>query len=201
MKINLLKTLLTDPIAGWKRIHKEDFRMADCYARYVIPLALIGPVAALIGTTRVGWQVGGSDVVRLTLDSALRMSVSSFFAILMVVFILAKTIHWMAGTYNAEQRLDTCVSLATFSATPLFLTGFAMVYPMPWFVYLLGLPALSYSVALLYKGVPIMMEINKEKAFLFSSAILALGLVSLVGLIAATVSLWGVGFGPDFVTD
>ena len=65
---------------------------------------------------------------------------------------------------------------------------------------ILGDPALGYSVALLYTGVPIMMDVNKEKGFLFSSAILAFGLVALVGLIVVTVSLWGFGIGPSFRT-
>ena len=105
----------------------------------------------------------------------------------------------MAATYDSTQSLASCFALAAFTATPLFLVGITLLYPMPWFVYLVGLPALGYAVMLLYTGVPVMMDTNKERGFLFASAILALGLVSLVGLIAVTVSLWGFGLGPSFL--
>ena len=39
-----------------------------------------------------------------------------------------------------------------------------------------------------------------ERAFLFASAVMAVGLVALVGLLAATVMLWGIGIGPTFTS-
>ena len=198
MKISMLTNLILHPSAGWEEVKAEALSIKECYARYVIPLALIAPIASFIGTSMIGWRVGGGDAVRLTTDSALKISVLTFFAMLVVVYVLARTIHWMARTYDSEKSLAECFFLAAFTAVPLFLVGITMIYPMPWFVYLLGLPALGYSVALLYTGVPVMMEVNKEQGFLFSSAILALGLVSLVGLIVVSVSFWGFGAGPCF---
>ncbi len=200
MKIGLIINLILHPSAGWEAVKSEALSVKGCYARYVIPLALIAPIAAFIGTSRVGWRVGSGDVVRLTSDSALQIAVLMYFAVLVVVYIVARMIHWMAQTYDSSQTLARCFSLAAFTAAPLFLVGVTMLYPMPWFVYFLGLPALGYTVALLYTGVPIMMGVNKEQGFLFSSAILAFGLVALVGLIAVSVSFWGFGIGPSFRT-
>jgi hypothetical protein len=72
------------------------------------------------------------------------------------------------------------------------------LYPVLWLNMVLGIPALSYSVYLLYSGVPIMMGISTERGFLFSSAVLAVGLVSFVALLAVTAILWGMGLGPQF---
>jgi hypothetical protein len=200
MKINLIANLLLHPAAGWEQVKSESLSVKEAYGRYVIPLALIAPIATFIGTSMVGWRVGSGDPVRLTTDSALKISVLTFFAMLVVVYVLARTIHWMAHTYDSEKSVAECFSLSAFTAVPLFLVGIVMIYPMPWFVYLVGLPALGYAVALLYTGVPVMMDVNKEQGFLFSSAILALGLVSLVGLIVVSVSFWGFGAGPAFRT-
>ena len=73
-----------------------------------------------------------------------------------------------------------------------------ILYPVLWINFLFGLPALAYAVYLLYSGVPIMMNIPPEKGFLFASAVLAVGLVALVGLLASTVVLWSYGLGPAF---
>jgi hypothetical protein len=165
-----------------------------------VPLSLITAVSAYFGTSQVGWRVGSGDAVMLTTASAFRLSSMTFIAMLVVVFVLAKTVHWMAGTYGSDMTLRECFCLSAFSAVPLYLVGITLIYPIPWLIYLIGLPALGYSVVLLYSGVPVMMDVNKEKGFLFASSILALALVSLVGLIAVTVSLWGFGFGPVFRT-
>ena len=45
-----------------------------------------------------------------------------------------------------------------------------------------------------------MMGVPKERGFLFASAVLAVGLVMLVGVLAATVILWGAGIGPVFAS-
>ena len=62
------------------------------------------------------------------------------------------------------------------------------------------MPALAYTVYLLYSGVPVMMGVSKERGFLFSSAVLAVGLVMLVAVLAASAILWGMGVGPVLTT-
>ena len=59
---------------------------------------------------------------------------------------------------------------------------------------------LGYTVYLFYTGVPVMMEIPQERGFLFSSAVMAFGLVALVALLAMSVLLWNSGFGPSFTS-
>jgi hypothetical protein len=46
--------------------------------------------------------------------------------------------------------------------------------------------------------VPIMMGISEDRGFLFSSAVLAVGLVAFVALLATTAILWGMGLEPQF---
>jgi len=114
------------------------------------------------------------------------------------VFTVGKLMQWMGQTYGANKPLPQCIALSAYTATPLFLIGFAALYPMLWLDMLLGLPALAYSVYLLYTGVPIMMEIPPERGFLFSTAVLGVGLVMLVGVMAASAILWSWGVGPVF---
>jgi len=98
--------------------------------------------------------------------------------------IAASTIRAIAGTF--------------FIPAPLFLVGIFQLVPILWLNLLVGLPALAYTVFLLYVGIPAVMEIPAERGFLFASAVLAVGLVGLVGLLAVTVILWGIGIGPVF---
>lgn len=191
--------LLSHPAEEWKRIRKEGCPIGACYVFHILLLAAIPPVCGYIGTTRVGWQIG-ARTFRLLPESALTIAVLYYLALLVALFTLAALIHWMRQTYGAKRPLAHSVALAGYVATPLFLIGVFQLYPALWLNLIVGLPALAYTVFLLYTGVPIMMGISKERGFLFSSAVLAVGLVMLVGLLAATVVLWGMGVGPAFTT-
>jgi hypothetical protein len=188
--------LMTAPEQEWKAIKKERCTIGKCYCSHVLLLALIPAVAGYIGTTMVGWQVTSREVHRLTPDSALTIAILFYITMLVAVFTIGKLIHWMGQTYGSRQPLAQCIALAAYTATPLFLIGVMLLYPLLWLNLLLGLPALAYSVYLLYSGVPVMMGVSKERGFLFASAVLAVGLVVLVGVLAASVILWGVGLGP-----
>ncbi len=190
--------LFTEPRQAWARIRDRNWTIAEIYLRAVMPLALISPVSGLIGTTQVGWQIASEEPVKLTFASALQISVVYYGAILVAVFVIGALIHWMGETYGANQPLARCIALAAYTCTPLFLVGFFQMYPVLWLNFMVGLPALAYTVYLLYSGVPIMMEIPPERGFLFSSAVLAVGLVALVGLLVTTVVLWSFGLGPAF---
>jgi len=190
--------LLSRPEDEWKDIRKENCTIGKCYCSHVLLLAAIPPLAGYIGTTQVGWSVVSREVNRLTPESALWIAVLSYLTILVAVFTVGKLIHWMGQTYGAKQTLPQCIALAAYTATPLFLIGIMLVYPVLWLNLLIGLPALAYTVYLLYTGVPIIMGIPKERGFLFSSAVLAVGLVMLVAVLAATVILWDIGMGPVF---
>jgi hypothetical protein len=121
-----------------------------------------------------------------------------YIALLVGIFSIGWVIHLLGKAYEVEKSLSLCIALAAYAATPLFLIGLMQVYPVLWLNMLLGLPALAYTVYLLYSGLPIMMEIPPEKGFLYSSAVLAVGLIALVALLAMTALLWGMGLQPVF---
>jgi len=192
--------LLAHPREEWQAIRDERCSVGKCFCSHVLLLAAVPVIAGFVGTTQVGWQVGTREAVRLTVASAAPIAVLSFLTLLVAVVSIGKMIHWMGQTYDANVPLAQCIALAAYTATPLFLVGAVLFYPALWLNLVLGLPALAYTVYLLYLGVPIMMEISPERGFLFSSAVLAVGLVTLVAVLAATVLLWGLGFGPEFTS-
>jgi len=190
--------LLYGPSKEWENISDKKQSISHIYLTYLIFFAAIPPASAFIGSTYVGWQIGNGDTHTLTTQSALYLSVIAYFAILVAVFVLSMFIQWMAKTYGAKPSLAECVNLTAYSFTPLFLAGFLGAFPILWLDMLVTLFAIGMSVNLLFKGVPKLMGISEEKAFLFSSSILTVAMVSLVGMLAITVIFWGSGFSPVF---
>ena len=193
--------LFTHPDQEWQQIRSEDEEsIGHLYLTHTLILAAIPAVSAYIGTTQVGWQIGERAPVMLTSDSAVWMALMSYLAMLAGVGVMGGFIHWMARTYNATPSLGRCVAFATYTATPLFLGGLAALYPHMWLGMMVGLAAVCYTVYLLYVGLPVFMGVPPNDGFMFSSSVLAVGLVVLVAIMAFTVVLWGVGIGPEFIS-
>jgi hypothetical protein len=190
--------LFVNPKREWVSIRNDECTVGKCYAAHVMLLAAIPAISGFIGTTQFGWKIGAGDPVKLTLESAGMISVAYYFAMLVGVYAIGFMIHWMGKTYDADVPLSQCVVLAAYTATPLFLIGIMELYPVLWLNMVVGIVALAYTVYLLYSGVPIMMDISEDRGFLFSSAVLAVGLVAFVALLAVTAILWGMGLEPQF---
>ncbi|NIR93265.1 MAG: YIP1 family protein, partial [Gammaproteobacteria bacterium] len=62
--------LFAHPEEEWKDIRKEDCTIGRCYCSHVLTLAAIPPIAGFIGTTQIGWRIGGGDPVTLSTNSA-----------------------------------------------------------------------------------------------------------------------------------
>ena len=190
--------LFVNPKREWVSIRNDECTVGKCYALHVMVLAAIPAISGFIGTTQFGWQIGAGDPVKLTVQSAGMIAIMYYFAMLVGVYAIGWMIHWMGKTYDADVPLAQCVVLAAYTATPLFLIGIMELYPVLWLNMVVGIVALSYTVYLLFSGVPIMMDISEDRGFLFSSAVLAVGLVAFVGLLAVTAILWGMGLEPQF---
>jgi hypothetical protein len=198
MVLNHVWGLLTQPGREWERIREERCTVPKCYFNHVLILAALPAICGFIGTTQVGWRFGAGEPVMLTTQSALLIAVLFYLAMLVGVYIMGRLMHWMALNFGAEPTMDQCVVTAAYIATPLFLVGITALYPVLWINMLAGLVAVGYTVYLLYTGIPIVMRVTKEQGFLFASSLLTVGLVMLVGMLAVTALLWGVGFGPVF---
>ena len=105
MQMSLLHALglLARPGAEWTAIRDRRYGVARSLFTHTAVFALIPAVAGYIGTTRIGWQIGAGDVVRLTEASALRIAVLYYLAMVAVTCSVAWVIHWMRRTYGASQ--------------------------------------------------------------------------------------------------
>jgi hypothetical protein len=162
-------------------------------------VALIPAICCYYATAHIGWTIGSGDPIKLSNQSAQIMAVSMYFALAFGVFTLGFLIKWMAKTFDSKPDYIQSLELATYTATPLIMVGVTALFPVLWFVILSVISAMIYSIYLLYSGVPIMMNIPKEKSFIYASSVVTCGLVILISLIAITAMMWTTGFGPEFV--
>jgi len=197
MILNHLWVLYAHPKEEWQTIDARHESLKYSLT-HIMLVALIPSICAYFSAVNIGWSIGVGDPIRLTADSAMMLGVAMYVALILGVFALAYLAHWMAHTFGAEPTYTQTLELASYTSTPLFMVGFAALYPELWFVMLVGLAGLSYSVYLLYVGVPILMHIPEERGFIYSSSVVTCGLILLVCVLTATAILWSSGFSPMF---
>lgn len=185
------------PTSEWGEVSKQDTGPVDIL--YLLIMALLPAIAWYYGTAVIGWQVADGETVRLTADSA--MAIVSLFYLAMVASVccIGYFVHWMAQSYGSDSSIVKGISLVGYCATPMFIAGLVGFYPILWLDMLIGVLAISHTLYLLYIGIPIVMDIPKERGFLFASAILAVCLVIFMALMGATVILWELGVMPVFI--
>lgn len=185
--------LLAHPQREWKQIHSERETLTHLYARHVLALAAIPVICSYIGTTQVGWSLGGDHSIVLGLLDAFYAGIVFYLVILVSVYVVGSVIHWMARRYDSHPSRRACVVFAGYVATPMFLSGLVALYPLIWLCLLAGIVGLCYTAYLLYLGIPAFLNISSEQGFIVSSTTLAIGVLVLEALLAMTVLLWGYG--------
>ncbi len=196
--MNHIIGILFSPTNEWAKIRDSNKSVVGHFLSYILIIALLPPVAWYFGSTQIGWDIGERNV-RITADSAIQISVLFYLAIVIGTGGLGYMVHWMSETYEAHtSTVDKGIAVAAYTLTPLFVAGAIGFYPLLWIDIIIGCAAAAYTVYLLYIGVPIVMEIPKERGFLFASAMVAVGLVASAALLGATVILWEMGAMPVF---
>lgn len=191
--------ILTSPAATWRKLAELDEHGRSIMLLYPIVLAILPAVAWYYGVTQVGWHIGDGDYLKLTERSATLICFLFYGAMLGCVYTIGYFVHWMSDTYGGKSTLLKGMVVAGVTSTPMFIIGAAGFYPLLWLDMLLAVAAGSWSVYLLYVGIPIIMDIPKERGFLFASAIIAISLVILICLLVATTMAWEWGAAPTFV--
>jgi hypothetical protein len=191
--------LLVSPVAGWRQVAARPLPLVRRLAFHTLPWALVPAIGWYVGITTVGWQIGEEPNMRMTPESALRVCLLFYAAMVAGVLVLGYLVHWMASTYAATtSSFAKGVAIVTFTATPFFLAGLLGLYPSLWLDIVIGTVVAGYCIYLLYIGVPIVMNVPPERGFLFASAVIGVALVGIVAAMAGTALLWDFGAEPVY---
>jgi hypothetical protein len=166
------------------------------FFKLVIWLAAIPPVLAYIGGSRFGWRLGAEEPLFLAQDVLIKISVGYFIGLLFGFVSSAVIAKWMASTYGARLSLGIHYAVITIVGAPLVVGSIIHLYPHVFINIIVLVPALIWSMYLLYKGLPVVLRISPERGMLMASSLIGYLLVAFVCLLGIMVVLWGRGFGP-----
>ena len=154
---------------------------------YTAILALIPTICGYMATVNTGWDLGAGEPFTIAAHKAIYISIAAYVSFNVGVYAMGFGICWLAKTFNVTPNPIHCIELALFTSVPLFLAGFAALYPVLIVDLLIGMAAIVASVYLLYLGIPIFMHIPQEEGFIYSTWVVSLGLIMLIVFLGVSV--------------
>lgn len=191
-----LKTLIS-PGKVFQEIAAGNELVIYAVHRQTFKLVILPPVFAWVGSTVFGWRLGTADPIYL--ENTARIIVSFFYAMALGFGYISTVLlaRWMAKTYGSNTDIQVIGALITVVVAPLSIASVAHLYPQVFFNVLVMIPAVIWSMNLLYRGLPIVMDIPPERGMMMSSSLVGWLLVAFVSLLGISVSLWTYGLGPS----
>jgi len=155
-----VKKILFDPANCWQEIKDETIDIKQFFLSYVLILAAIGPISKFIGYAIIGRAFG----YRLSFLGAITNLILSYVIEIAGVIISAFIMNQLASTLNYKNDFKEHLKLICYSLTPYWiLSVFYLIPPLS----LISLIGALYSIYLLFLGAPIIIEVPKEKIFIY----------------------------------
>jgi len=177
------KGIILSPASEWSKIATEDTSSAQVSGRYVVPLALIGPVAGVIGSQVFGGAAMGLRYYS-SLTGALTVGFVSFVLTIVTYALLTLIADLLAPRFGGDLSPERASKLIGYGSTPVWLAGVFALVPMLSILGVLGL----YSIYLIYLGATPMLNVPREKAGVFTAVLVLCGLALNFVVASITVS-------------
>ncbi len=195
--ISVLVRLFFQPSRVFSELAGTKPSSISVFFKAALWLGLLPPIFAYFGTSEFGWRLGTVEPLFLEKELLLSISFSYFIALLIGFISSAFVSQWMSNTYGARHTLGIHFALITIVGAPLALASVIHLYPDVFLNVLVFVPAVLWSMYLLYKGLPTMLRTTPEQGMLMASSLIGYLLVAFVSLLGITVVLWIYGLGPS----
>jgi hypothetical protein len=164
--------ILIRPREEWPAIAAEASSVGGLYARYIGPLAALGPAVLVLRTPGVG---------------ALALAVFQYAVQLAGLLLCARAIAWVAPRFESRGDGVQALKLLAYASTPSWLA--AVVNVWPWLGTAVILAAALYGVYLYYLGLSSVMQTPAGHLvpFMLVSAILVLVVMTVFSALVGAV--------------
>ena len=187
--------LLLHPKAAFAELAEGEPAPVRVFFCHIVWLALLPPTLAFVGASNFGWRLGAAKPLYLDTIQLVHVSLGYFSALLLGLAVTAAAGRWMAPTYGASRAFGSHLALVAIVAAPLAAGSVVHLFPHVFLNLLLLIPALLWSLYLLYTGLPVALGVSPERGMLMASSLVGFLLVGAVTLLGITVVLWSAGIG------
>jgi hypothetical protein len=187
--VRRVMALILTPGAAWDEIANEATTIDQLIRRYIVPLALLAPIATVYGmkTFDASWDPAhGYLVPEHLIWSA---GAATLFATITSIFMLAAIFVLIAPMYGSSRHYPSALKVATYGAVPVLVAGATLVLPV---MAMVSVVALCHTMFNYWLGVRRVLAVPDEARteFVGISLVMLGGASSIVGAALSSVGLF-----------
>lgn len=181
--------LLVCPSSEWDLIAAEQTAPAIVLRVYVLPLALLAPIATVLGMKFFGRDWSPVHGYLVPADRILATGATTYVAIVISIPMLALVFSMLAPMLGGKSDYKSALALAAYGAIPLMLAGATLLLPAMATVCLV---ALCHSLYLFWLGSGRLLNVSPGKGaeFVCISMVLFGLLSALAGAAASALGMF-----------
>ena len=142
--------LIVRPRAEWELIAHEKTSVDALLRGYILPLALLAPIATMIGMSLFDRDWDPVHGFLVPSGEIIAASAATFFAIVGSIFALAAIFALIAPMFGSARNFLAALKVATYGAIPVLLAGATLVLPA---MAIVGMVGLCHTLFLYWLGV------------------------------------------------
>jgi hypothetical protein len=157
--------LIFSPARTWERIADARRSIFYIFITYLLPILLLTSFGEGYGLVHSGkWQGEPSHLRKLSGGESIVFEAGQFLATLLIIAVNAALAKSVGSTFHGRHTFTQGFTVVSYGLTPLFLCRLLNAFSdvSPWLSWAIGI---LLSIALLYHGVPIVMDPDPAHAF------------------------------------
>ena len=180
--------LVFRPTAEWDVIAKEKTSVDALLRCYILPLALLAPIATVIGMKTFDRDWDPVQGYLVPPEQILRAGTATYFAIIGSIFTLAAIFTLIAPMFGGARDYLAALKVATYGAIPVMVAGATLIVPVMVIVAIIGV---CHTLFLLWIGVQRVLNVPRgsQAEFVGISVVLLTFLSVLAGAAASAIGL------------
>lgn len=181
--------LLLTPTEAWDEIAQETSSVDLLIRRYIVPLALLAPVATVVGmkTFDASWSPAHGYLVPP--EAIWSAGATTLFASIVSIFVLAGIFVLIAPMYGSSRHYPSALKVATYGAVPVLVAGALLFLPV---MVMVSVVALCHTLFLYSIGVRRVLGVpeNARTEFIGVSLTMLGGVSSILGAALSSAGLF-----------
>lgn len=174
--IERVKNIIVSPKKEWEVIDGEQATLSSLLTSYVLPLTLIGAIAAFIGYAFVGIDIGLGLKMK-GMDWGLYQGISKLVVGIISFVVSAYVVDALATSFASEKNINKSAQLVAYGTTPAMVGAFLGFLPM--LAIIGGLFGL-YSIYLWYLGLGPIKKTPEDKKVVYIIVSILVYIVAMV---------------------